>query len=619
VGRIKNTNLTTSATNDSDSEEKANTISKYCRNLNKMAENAEIDKLVGREEAIERVISILSRRSKNNPLLVGDAGTGKTAIIEGLALRIVSGQVPSCIQNLEIHMLDIGALLAGARYRGDFEERLKKVVEEIEADDNKVLFIDEIHTLVGAGSTNSGAMDASNLIKPSLARGKLRCIGSTTYKEYRTYLEKDRALVRRFQKIDIPETTEEETQAILQGVKTYYSEHHNVVYSDAALQSITKLTSRYLTNKKHPDKDIDVLDEAGAWAKLNADETQQQQGIEVDSDVVEYVISRMAGIPITTISKDEKKFLLKLRDHLQTMIFGQEAAIEALDTAIKLSRAGLRQSTKPVGCYLFTGPTGVGKTEVTNQLAQIMGIKLLRYDMSEYAETHSISRLVGSPPGYVAHEDGGLLTNAVDNNPHSVILFDEIEKAHPDIFNILLQVMDNGMLTDSTGKIVNFRNTIIILTSNISERFSANKQTPGFIDEAISDIESRHKEAVESFFPPELVNRLDAIIPFNHLNTQNIEKIVDKFLMELEMQLADKDIAFVITKSAKRWVCDNGYDKIYGARAMSRFIQENIKKPLAEGILNGDIPHHSIVNFSVKAGNLKIDCESSLKMLATEQ
>jgi len=552
----------------------------YCVNLNKKARNGKIDPLIGREAEVDRTIQILCRRSKNNPLYVGDPGVGKTAIAEGLARRIVQRQVPEVLQNATIFALDMGALLAGTRYRGDFEERLKAVIAELEAMNGSILFIDEIHTVIGAGATSGGAMDASNLLKPALASGNIRCIGSTTYKEYRNYFEKDRALVRRFQKIDISEPTVEDSVKILRGLKPYYERHHKVRYTGEALRAAVELSHRYIGDRKLPDKAIDVIDEVGA-AQMLLPENRRRKTI--THREVEAVVATMARIPPKSVSRDDKEILQNLERDLKTMVFGQDRAIHELTAAIKLARAGLREAEKPIGSYLFSGPTGVGKTEVARQLARTLGIEITRFDMSEYMERHTVSRLIGAPPGYVGFDQGGLLTDAIDQHPHSVLLLDEIEKAHPDLFNILLQIMDYGKLTDHNGKSVDFRNVILIMTTNAGAADMA-KSAMGFgSDVRVGDDE----EAINRLFTPEFRNRLDAIISFSALAPETISRVVDKFILQLEEQLADRNVTIELEDSARQWLAEKGYDKLFGARPLARVIQEHVKKPLAEELLFG--------------------------------
>jgi ATP-dependent Clp protease ATP-binding subunit ClpA len=564
----------------------------YCVDLNHKAEEGRIDPLIGRAEEIERTIQILCRRTKNNPLYVGDPGVGKTAIAEGLARRIVNGEVPTVLAESTIYALDMGALLAGTRYRGDFEERLKAVIRELEELEGAILFIDEIHTVIGAGATSGGAMDASNLLKPALQSGTLRCVGSTTYKEYRNHFEKDRALVRRFQKIDVSEPSVEDSVKILRGLKPYYEKHHGVRYTNEALRTAVELAARYINDRKLPDKAIDVIDEVGASQMLLPKSKRKRQ---IGVRDVERTVAKIARIPPKQVSKDDKTALENLERDLKLVVFGQDQAIGALSSAIKLSRAGLREPEKPIGCYLFSGPTGVGKTEVARQLSLTLGIELVRFDMSEYMERHSVSRLIGAPPGYVGFDQGGLLTDAIDQNPHTVILLDEIEKAHPDVFNILLQIMDYGKLTDHNGKTVDFRNAILIMTTNAGAADLA-KPAMGFGREMrIGDDD----EAINRTFTPEFRNRLDAIIGFNSLKPEVISCVVDKFIMQLEEQLADRGVTIELTKVARKWLAERGYDPLYGARPLSRVIQEHIKKPLADELLFGSLTKGGVVQIDI--------------------
>src|SRR5881398_4036322 len=554
----------------------------YCVNLNKKAKGGKIDPLIGREAEVERTIQILCRRSKNNPLYVGDPGVGKTAIAEGLARRIVQREVPEVLLNATIYALDMGALLAGTRYRGDFEERLKAVLAELEAQPGTILFIDEIHTVIGAGATSGGAMDASNLLKPALAGGVIRCIGSTTYKEYRQYFEKDRALVRRFQKIDVNEPTIEDSIKILRGLKPYYERHHKVRYTADAIRAAVELSSRYIHDRKLPDKAIDVIDESGA-AQMLVPENKRKKTIGLKE--IETTISTMARIPPKTVSKDDAEVLAHLEATLKRVVYGQDKAIDALSASIKLARAGLREPEKPIGCYLFSGPTGVGKTEVAKQLAASMGVELIRFDMSEYMERHTVSRLIGAPPGYVGFDQGGLLTDGVDQHPHCVVLLDEIEKAHPDLYNVLLQIMDHGRLTDHNGKQINFRNVILIMTTNAGAADLA-RQAFGFTRQKQ---EGDDHEAINRQFAPEFRNRLDAVISFAHLNADVIGMVVEKFVLQLEAQLGDRDVTIELSEPAKAWLIQHGYDEQMGARPMARVIQEHIKKPLADEVLFGKL------------------------------
>ena len=564
----------------------------YCVNLNMRASDGKIDPLIGREAEIERTIQVLCRRRKNNPLYVGDSGVGKTAIAEGLAKRIHDEEVPDVLKGATIFALDMGALLAGTRYRGDFEERLKAVVAELEKHEDAVLFIDEIHTVIGAGATSGGSMDASNLLKPALQGGSLKCIGSTTYKEYRSYFEKDRALARRFQKIDVPEPSVEDAVKILRGLKPYYEKHHRVRYTAAAIRTAVELASKYINDRKLPDKAIDVIDEVGAAQKL-LPESRRKKLITVKD--VEVVVAKIARIPPKSVSRSDKDSLQNLARDLKTVVFGQDRAIEALASSIKLARAGLREPDKPIGSYLFSGPTGVGKTEVARQLAITMGIELTRFDMSEYMERHSVSRLIGAPPGYVGFDQGGLLTDAIDQNPHSVLLLDEIEKAHPDVFNILLQIMDHGRLTDHNGKSVDFRNVILIMTTNAGAADMA-KPAIGF-ERSVRVGED--EEAIKRMFTPEFRNRLDSTIPFSSLPKDVVLRVVDKFIMQLEAQLEDRNVTFELTGEARHWLCRKGYDEAYGARPLARVIQENIKKPLADEILFGKLAKGGVVQVDV--------------------
>ncbi len=571
----------------------------YCVDLNKKAGLGKIDPLIGRVQEVERVIQVLCRRTKNNPLLVGDPGVGKTAIAEGLAKRIVDLDVPDVLATCTIFSLDMGALLAGTRYRGDFEERLKAVMKEIEATPGAILFIDEIHTVIGAGATTGGAMDASNLLKPALQNGSLRCIGSTTYKEYRGHFEKDRALARRFQKIDVAEPSVEDAIKILMGLKPYYEEHHGVKYTLDAIKTAVELSSRYINDRKLPDKAIDVIDEVGAAQMLLAESRRKKQ---IGTRDVEAVVAKIARIPPKQVSRDDRDALSTLDSDLRTMVYGQDAAIEALSSAIKLSRAGLREQDKPIGSYLFSGPTGVGKTEVAKQLARTLGVELKRFDMSEYMERHSISRLIGAPPGYVGFDQGGLLTDAIDQTPHCVLLLDEIEKAHPDLFNVLLQVMDYGKLTDNNGKTVDFRNVVLIMTTKAGAADMA-KPAIGF---GRSMREGEDTAAIERMFTPEFRNRLDAIIPFASLPKDVIGRVVDKFVIQLEAQLADRDVTIDLTDEARLWLGDKGYSDKYGARPLARVIQEKIKQPLAEELLFGKLANGGTVLVDVDKAEDKL-------------
>ena len=576
-----------------DKQKKADALDAYCINLNKKAHEGKIDPLIGRDSEITRTIQVLCRRQKNNPLFVGDPGVGKTAIAEGLAKRINDGDVPDVLATATVFALDMGALLAGTRYRGDFEERLKQVVKEIEAYPNAIMFIDEIHTVIGAGATSGGAMDASNLLKPALASGSLRCMGSTTYKEYRQYFEKDRALVRRFQKIDVAEPSVPDAIEILKGLKPYFEDYHKLRYTNDAIKAAVELSARYIHDRKLPDKAIDVIDESGA-AQMLLPEAKRKKTIGLKE--IEATIATMARIPPKTVSKDDAEVLANLQTTLKRVVYGQNKAIEALSASIKLARAGLREPEKPIGCYLFSGPTGVGKTEVAKQLASILGVQLLRFDMSEYMERHTVSRLIGAPPGYVGFDQGGLLTDGGDQNPHCVLLLDEIEKAHPDLFNILLQIMDHGKLTDHNGKIVDFRNVILIMTSNAGAADMA-KPAIGFErDRRVGE----DIEAVEKMFTPEFRNRLDAIIPFAPLTQEVINRVVDKFIMQMEAQLEDRGVSIELNEEAREWLGKKGYDPLYGARPLGRVIQEYIKKPLAEELLFGKLSKGGLVKVTVK-------------------
>ncbi len=575
-------------------------LSNYCVNLNKKAAAGKIDPLIGRDIEIERTIQILCRRNKNNPLYVGDPGVGKTAIAEGLAKRIVEGDVPEVLLKSTIFSLDMGSLLAGTRYRGDFEERLKAVVTELENLPGAILFIDEIHTVIGAGATSGGAMDASNLLKPALASGGLRCIGSTTYKEFRNYFEKDRALVRRFQKIDVAEPSIEDTVKILRGLKVNYEKHHKVRYSDEAIRAAVELSAKYINDRKLPDKAIDVIDEVGA-SRMLVPESERRE--EVTLRDVEEMVAKIARIPPKSVSADDKETLRTLERDLKSMVFGQDKAIESLASAIKLARAGLREPEKPIGNYLFSGPTGVGKTEVARQLAATLGIELIRFDMSEYMERHSVSRLIGAPPGYVGFDQGGLLTDAVDQHPHAVLLLDEIEKAHQDLFNILLQVMDHGKLTDHNGKNVDFRNVILIMTTNAGASDMA-RPAMGFGREAR---EGEDQQAIKQMFTPEFRNRLDAVIQFAGLTPEIVGRVVEKFVMQLEAQLADRNVTIEMSSAAKEWLAERGYDRLYGARPLARVIQEYIKKPLAEELLFGKLSSGGAVKVTLKGDALDFE------------
>ena len=598
-GIAKNENFNANATPDGaevSSDEvnaKENALATYAVDLIEKAKSGKIDPLIGRSAEVDRTIQVLCRRTKNNPLLVGDSGVGKTAIAEGLAKKINDGQVPEVLAEAKIYSLDMGALLAGTRYRGDFEERLKAVMKEVADDDQAILFIDEIHTIIGAGATSGGAMDASNLLKPALQEGTLRCIGSTTYKEFRSWFEKDRALSRRFQKIDVNEPSLADAIKILSGLKSTYEAHHDVRFTQAALKTAVELSARYISDRKLPDKAIDVIDEAASAQMLLSPSRRKKV---IGAKEIETTIASMARIPPRSVSRDDRQALASLEDDLQRMVYGQDQAITALSSAIKLARAGLREPEKPVGNYLFSGPTGVGKTEVARQLADSLGIKLIRFDMSEYMERHSVSRLIGAPPGYVGFDQGGLLTDAVDQTPHAVLLLDEIEKAHPDIFNLLLQVMDNGRLTDHNGKTIDFRNVIIIMTTNAGAA-QLSKQAMGFGRQVNTGADT---EAIERTFTPEFRNRLDAIIPFANLAPEVVRKVVDKFVLQLEAQLADRGVTITLSDAARDWLAERGYEPLYGARPLGRVVQEHVKKPLAEELLFGRLTDGGIAKVDVK-------------------
>ncbi len=568
-------------------------LSKYCVDLNAKSKKGDVDPLIGREDEVERAIQVLCRRRKNNPLLVGDPGVGKTAIAEGLALKITRGETPEVLAGATIFSLDMGALLAGTRYRGDFEERLKAVVKELENHPDAILFIDEIHTVIGAGATSGGAMDASNLLKPALAGGKLRCMGSTTYKEYRQHFEKDRALSRRFQKIDVNEPSVPDTVKILMGLKPHFEKHHDLRYTNDAIKSAVDLASRYINDRKLPDSAIDVIDEAGAAQHLVAESKRRKT---ISPKEIEAVVAKIARIPPKSVSKDDAQVLRDLEVTLKRVVFGQDAAISALSSAIKLARAGLREPEKPIGNYLFAGPTGVGKTEVAKQLASTLGVELLRFDMSEYMEKHAVSRLIGAPPGYVGFDQGGLLTDGVDQHPHCVLLLDEIEKAHPDVYNILLQVMDHGKLTDHNGRQVDFRNVILIMTSNAGAS-DMQKAAIGF---GRDKREGEDTAAIERTFTPEFRNRLDAIISFAPLSREVVVHVVEKFVLQLEAQLMDRNVHIELTPEAADWLAEKGYDDKMGARPLGRVIQENIKKPLAEELLFGRLTKGGVVRVKIE-------------------
>jgi ATP-dependent Clp protease ATP-binding subunit ClpA len=594
------------ADQSSSEETKESALTKYCVDLNAKAVEGSIDPLIGRDDEVERCVQVLCRRRKNNPLLVGDPGVGKTAIAEGLARKVVSGDTPEVLSETTIYSLDMGALLAGTRYRGDFEERLKAVVTELEDHPDAVLFIDEIHTVIGAGATSGGAMDASNLLKPALQGGKLRTMGSTTYKEYRQHFEKDRALSRRFQKIDVKEPSVDDTVKILRGIKGYFEDHHSIRYTAEAIKSAVELSARHITGRKLPDKAIDVIDEAGAAQHLVA-ESKRRKTIGIKE--IEAVVAKIARIPPKSVSKDDAEVLKDLEPSLKRVVFGQDTAIEALSSAIKLARAGLREPEKPIGSYLFAGPTGVGKTEVARQLSDVLGVEILRFDMSEYMEKHAVSRLIGAPPGYVGFDQGGQLTDGVDQHPHCVLLLDEIEKAHPDVFNILLQVMDHGTMTDHNGRSVDFRNVILIMTSNSGAADMA-KAAIGF---GRDRREGEDMAAIERMFTPEFRNRLDAVISFAPLPKETILQVVEKFVLQLEAQLMDRHVSIELSKTAAEWLADKGYDEKMGARPLGRVIQEHIKKPLAEELLFGKLAKGGLVKVGVHKGELTLKLQGPAK------
>ncbi|AHE66776.1 ATP-dependent Clp protease ATP-binding subunit ClpA [Legionella oakridgensis] len=607
VSKYQNNDLQDSMNSSMDedmmvSEGNESPLESYCMNLNKRARLGKIDPLIGRHEEIQRTVQVLCRRRKNNPLLVGEAGVGKTAIAEGLARRIVDGEVPEAIKNCVVYSLDLGALLAGTKYRGDFEKRLKAVLKQLGEQEGGILFIDEIHTIIGAGAASGGVMDASNLIKPLLANGELKCIGSTTYQEYRGIFEKDRALARRFQKIDISEPTVEETFEILKGLKARLEAHHGVKFSIPALKAAAELSAKYINDRFLPDKAIDVVDEAGAYQNLL---TANKRKKIISVTEIENVVAKIARIPLKKVSARDKDTLRNLERDLKLLVYGQDDAITALSSAIKLARSGLREPEKPVGCFLFAGPTGVGKTEVTRQLANVLGIELLRFDMSEYMEKHTVSRLIGAPPGYVGYDQGGLLTEAVTKNPHSVVLLDEIEKAHPDVFNLLLQIMDHGTLTDTNGRQADFRHVILVMTSNAGAS-EISRNSIGF---SFQDNSNDGMEVIKRQFSPEFRNRLDAIINFTALDVKTIGLVVDKFIMELEEQLSNKAVTFKVEKSAREWLIEHGYNKTMGARPMARLIQENVKKPLADELLFGKLANGGHVTLRMKDGKLHFDCQ----------
>ena len=586
-------------------ETKQTPLERFATNLNQSAAEGKIDPLIGRELEVERTVQVLCRRRKNNPLLVGESGVGKTAIVEGLAKRIVDNEVPEVLAEAVIYSLDLGALVAGTKYRGDFEKRLKGVLNQIKKEEHAILFIDEIHIMIGAGATSGGTMDASNLLKPMLANGELKCIGSTTFQEYHSIFEKERALARRFQKIDIKEPSINETIQILKGLKSRFEEHHDVTYTMPALESAVKLSERYITDRFLPDKAIDVIDEAGANRQLEPKKTRKKK---ITVSDVEAIVSKIARVPPKTVSTSDMEVLRNLDLNLKRVVFGQDMAIDQLVTAVKMARSGLRDDSKPIGSFVFAGPTGVGKTEVTKQLAEIMGIELIRFDMSEYMERHTVSRLIGAPPGYVGFDDGGLLTDAVNKNPHAVLLLDEIEKAHPDVFNLLLQVMDNGSLTDSTGRNVDFRNVILVMTSNAGAE-NINRSSMGFTRQ---DHSLDTMKAIEKVFTPEFRNRLDGVIQFKPLDEKVIINIVDKFLIRLEDQLLEKKVTMIVDDKAKRWLAKTGYDVLMGARPMERLIQEQLKRPLADELLFGKLKEGGVVRISEQKDELVLSFEDKL-------
>ena len=606
-GRSENTDPDNIEAGESNEPESNNALEQFTTNLNKEALEGRIDPLIGRNSEVERVVQILARRSKNNPLLVGESGVGKTAIAEGLAKLITENKVPDLIKDSVIYSLDMGALLAGTKYRGDFEERLKAVLKELEDDSSAILFIDEIHTIIGAGATSGGVMDASNLLKPALAKRGLQFVGSTTYKEFRGIFEKDRALSRRFQKVEVSEPTVDETFNILKGLKERFEEHHKIKYTEGSLRAAASLASKHINDRFLPDKAIDVVDEAGARQKLVPVSKRKKTINELD---IEKIVASIARIPEKTVSTSDKKSLEKLEENLKRVIFGQDEAVESLSSAIKLARAGLRVDEKPVGSFLFSGPTGVGKTEVSKQLAKIMGIEFVRFDMSEYMERHTVSRLIGAPPGYVGYDQGGLLTESVNKHPHSVILLDEIEKAHPEVFNILLQVMDHGTLTDNNGRKADFRNTIVIMTTNTGAQ-DMSRASMGFQSQ---DHTSDATEMIKKTFSPEFRNRLDGIIQFNPLPTEVIRTVVDKFLVELQVQLEVQKVQLEVSDEVRNWLLENGYDKNMGARPMQRLIQDSIKTVLAEEILFGKLSKSGGIAFvSLKDNEIKVDFKETSK------
>ena len=594
---------------ETEAQAEASPLESYATNLNQLAIDGKIDPLIGREVEIERTVQILCRRRKNNPLYVGDAGVGKTALAEGLARMITEERVPEVLRDATIYALDMGTLIAGTKYRGDFEKRLKGVIKEVQKDPGAILFIDEIHTVIGAGAASGGVMDASNLIKPVLANGEIRCIGSTTYEEYRGIFEKDHALARRFLKIDVPEPTLEETVAILHGLKSRFEEHHGVLYDTEALDAAVELSARHINDRRLPDKAIDVIDEAGASLRL---QPVGERGDRVTVEMIENIVAKMARIPAKSVSASDRKSLRTLERDLKLTIFGQDQAIEALGSAIKMSRSGLREEDKPIGMFLFAGPTGVGKTEVTRQLAMIMGVELIRFDMSEYMERHTVSRLIGAPPGYVGFDQGGLLTEAVTKNPHSVVLLDEIEKAHPEVFNLLLQVMDHGTLTDNNGRKADFRNAVLVMTTNAGAQ-EMSRASIGFTRQ---DHSSDGMSVIQKSFSPEFRNRLDAIIQFAPLKIDSVKRVVDKLIVELEAKLGSNNVTIELDDAARDWIAERGYDQQMGARPMARVIQEHIKRPLADELLFGSLADGGHVRVTVgEDGELKLSPEPAVKEL----
>ena len=594
---------------EAEAEAKQSPLDQYTQNLNVAAKAGKIDPLIGRDSEVERVIQVLCRRRKNNPLYVGEAGVGKTALAEGLAKRIVEGEVPEVLKDCTIYALDLGALVAGTKYRGDFEKRLKAVIAQLKKEPKAILFIDEIHTIIGAGSASGGTMDASNLIKPMLASGEMRCIGSTTYQEFRSVFEKDRALARRFQKIDVVEPTVADSVEILKGLKSRFEEHHNVQYTVEALKAAVDLSVRHIADRLLPDKAIDVIDEAGARQRLLP--AGERSGT-VDVPEIEFIVARMARIPPKQVSASDRDVLRNLDRNLKMVVFGQDAAIDALASAIKMARSGLGNPDKPIGNFLLAGPTGVGKTEVTRQLAMQLGVELIRFDMSEYMEAHSVSRLIGAPPGYVGFDQGGLLTEQVVKHPHCVLLLDEIEKAHPDVYNILLQIMDRGTLTDTNGREANFKNVILVMTTNAGAQTAA-RRTIGFVEQNHA---TDAMEVIRKTFTPEFRNRLDAVVQFTSLDFEHILRVVDKFLIELEAQLQDKQVSLYVDADARRWLAEHGFDPQMGARPMARVIQEHVKRPLADELLFGKLAEGGKVRLSVVDGKLSVETEAAEKLPA---